>query len=353
SYATVKEAVKIKTGEKFAVKMISKKLMRGREYMILNEIDILKKISQGHKNILSLWDYFETPNNLYLVMDLCTGGELFDRICDVGQFYEKDAAKIILTVLDPVRYLHGLNVVHRDIKPENLLFKSRDQNSDLLIADFGLSKILDPGSGDEYLRTTCGTPGYMAPEVVLKKGHGKPVDMWSIGVMAYFLLCGYMPFESAANVVEIENVLNGVYTFDEMYWKDVSLAVDPQQRMTVERALNHPWITNSNAAPAKDLFPNVRKGFNARKTFKKAIDVVKAVNKLSSTQLSVRTKSNNSANPSPLYGTAEYQTGSSGNDFLAVQGPYMGGLSPLPLSENNSMDDVRIETDSHSHVEKH
>ncbi|KAJ3304323.1 hypothetical protein HDV03_002938 [Kappamyces sp. JEL0829] len=323
--------------------MISKKLMRGREYMILNEIDILKKISQGHKNILSLWDYFETPNNLYLVMDLCTGGELFDRfdlpsnrrICDVGQFYEKDAAKIILTVLDPVRYLHGLNVVHRDIKPENLLFKSRDQNSDLLIADFGLSKILDPGSGDEYLRTTCGTPG----------------------------LCGYMPFESAANVVEIENVLNGVYTFDEMYWKDVSLAardfishllvVDPQQRMTVERALNHPWITNSNAAPAKDLFPNVRKGFNARKTFKKAIDVVKAVNKLSSTQLSVRTKSNNSANPSPLYGTAEYQTGSSGNDFLAVQGPYMGGLSPLPLSENNSMDDVRIETDSHSHVEKH
>lgn len=77
----------------FSVKMISKKLMKGREYMILGEIAILKKISQGHPNILSLWDYFETPNNLYLVMDLCTGGELFDRICSVGQFYEKDAAK--------------------------------------------------------------------------------------------------------------------------------------------------------------------------------------------------------------------------------------------------------------------
>jgi calcium/calmodulin-dependent protein kinase I len=91
SYATVKEAVKIGTNERYAVKMISKKHMQGREDMILNEIGILKKISRGHKNIVTLWDYFETPNNLYLVMDLCVGGELFDRICDIGSFYEKVA----------------------------------------------------------------------------------------------------------------------------------------------------------------------------------------------------------------------------------------------------------------------
>lgn len=172
-------------------------------------------------------------------MDLCTGGELFDRICEVGQFYEKDAAKIIHTVLGAVKYLHGLNVVHRDLKPENLLFKDRSPNSDLLIADFGLSKYIVDLSADDTLKTTCGTPGYMAPEVLQKLGHAKPVDMWSIGVMAYFLygdwlllrfltsstqyrLCGYMPFETPTEVVDLNLVLRGMYSFDEMYWADVS-----------------------------------------------------------------------------------------------------------------------------------
>jgi calcium/calmodulin-dependent protein kinase I len=119
SYATVKEAVKIKTNEKFAVKQISKKLMLGKEHMIINEIEVLKTVSRGHPNIVTLWDYFETPNNLYLVLDLCTGGELFDRICEVGQFFEKDAAKIVKTVCDAVHYLHDKNVIHRDIKVIN------------------------------------------------------------------------------------------------------------------------------------------------------------------------------------------------------------------------------------------
>ena len=166
SYATVKEAVKISTGEKFAVKMISKKLMKGKEHMILNEIEILKKISKGHPNVLTLHDYFETPNNLYLVMDLCTGGELFDRICQVGQFYEKDAAKIVFTTLGAVSYLHKLNVVHRDLKPENLLFKTADPDSELLIADYGLSKLVGVGNVDGFLKTTCGTPGlHCTPDV--------------------------------------------------------------------------------------------------------------------------------------------------------------------------------------------
>lgn len=113
AYATVKEAEKISTGEKFAVKVIAKSLMQGREFMILNEIDILKKISQGHKNIVTLHDYFETPNNLYLVMDLCSGGELFDRLCDNGSFTEYDAAHVISIICDTVAYLHNLNIVHR------------------------------------------------------------------------------------------------------------------------------------------------------------------------------------------------------------------------------------------------
>lgn len=101
-------------------------------------------------------------------------------------FYEKDASLLVRTVIAATAYLHSQNIVHRDIKPENLIFKTKNGLSDLLIADFGLSKIMDPSQYD-VLMTTCGTPGYMAPEVIRKTGHGKPVDMWSIGVLTYFL----------------------------------------------------------------------------------------------------------------------------------------------------------------------
>ncbi|KAJ3052362.1 hypothetical protein HK097_006457 [Rhizophlyctis rosea] len=317
SYATVKEAIQIKSGQKYAVKVISKRLMQGREHMILNEIEVLKKISKGHPNIVTLWDYFETPNNLYLVMDLCTGGELFDRICEKGSFYEDDAAQIVRVVVDAVAYLHEQNIVHRDIKPENLLFKTKESLSELVIADFGLSKIMDPEKFDG-LMTTCGTPGYMAPEVIRKAGHGKSVDLWSIGVLAYFLLCGYTPFdyEAATQADEMTNILTGTYSFASEYWYDVSdsakdiirklLIVDPHKRLTSREALQHPWLkrfeteqTKQPAAapsPQTDLLPNVRDRFNARRMFRKAVDVVKAVNKLANSPNG--TNGHNSANSS-------------------------------------------------------
>lgn len=252
SYAIVKEATNIKDGKKYACKIISKKLMQGKEYMILNEIEILKKMSKGHHNIVTLWDYFETPNNLYLVMDLCTGGELFDRICDLGCFYENNAAHVIRTVTDAVSYLHEHNIVHRDIKAENLLFRSNDSD-ELVLADFGLSKLLGQ-SNFEALKTMCGTPGYMAPEVILKTGHGKAVDMWSVGVLTYFLLCGYTPFDAPSHGEEVQKILNNTFSFaPEEYWAGVSeqatdfiqklLVIDPHARMTAKQALKHPWLT--------------------------------------------------------------------------------------------------------------
>jgi serine/threonine protein kinase len=126
--------------------------MRGREKDIINEIEILKKVSKGHPSIIQLHDYFETPNNLYLVMDLCTGGELFDRIIDKGSFYEEDAARIIKAVLEVVKFLHSQDIVHRDIKPENILLRHKG-TFDIVISDFGLSKIIDP-NGIDPLRTT-------------------------------------------------------------------------------------------------------------------------------------------------------------------------------------------------------
>ncbi|KAI7866086.1 kinase-like domain-containing protein [Spinellus fusiger] len=290
SYAVVKEAMHIETGKYYAVKIISKQHMEGREHMIRNEIRILQKISQDHKNILSLTDYFETANNLYLVTDLASGGELFDRIYEKGSYFESDAANIIRTVCDAVAYLHDHDIVHRDLKPENLLFRTSEEDSDLLIADFGLSRIVD---SDKFhvLQTTCGTPGYMAPEIITQNGHGKPVDVWSIGVITYFLLCGYTPFEQENELQERNAIMRARYTFDDEYWGGISsnakdfikgcLTLVPDKRMTAHEALNHPWLSSlpvktpvAEEGP-RDLLPNVRKNFNARRTFKKAIDLVR------------------------------------------------------------------------------
>ncbi|KAI7155500.1 Ca/Cm-dependent protein kinase B [Hortaea werneckii] len=291
SYSVVKECVHIDTGRYYAAKVINKRLMAGREHMVRNEIAVLKRVSMGHQNILTLVDYFETMNNLYLVTDLALGGELFDRICRKGSYYESDAADLIRATLSAVAYLHDHGIVHRDLKPENLLFRTPEDNADLLIADFGLSRIMDEEQF-HVLTTTCGTPGYMAPEIFKKSGHGKPVDVWAIGVISYFLLCGYTPFDRDSNLEEMQAILVADYSFTPMeYWRGVSLTarqfikkcltIDPTKRMTAHEALSHPWIAGPESGRGEeDLLPTVKKNFNARRTLHKAIDTVRAINQL-------------------------------------------------------------------------
>ncbi|GAA6009813.1 hypothetical protein JCM10207_002118 [Rhodosporidiobolus poonsookiae] len=294
TYAVVKECVHIKTGKYYACKVINKRLMAGREHMIRNEISVLKSISQGHTNIVTLWDYFETQNNLYLVTDLCQGGELFDRICAKSYFLEEDAAKLVRTVMGAVEYLHSHGIVHRDIKPENLLYRSKDEDSDLLLADFGLSKVMDDHQFSA-LTTTCGTPGYMAPEIFKKLGHGKPVDVWAMGVVTYFLLCGYTPFDRDNQVDEIQAICKADYAFEpEEYWTGVSetardfinrcLVIDQTKRMTSAEALAHPWLasaaasttTSAEQSQRPDLLPSLRRNFDAKRTWRKAINMARA-----------------------------------------------------------------------------
>lgn len=246
----------------------------------------------GHQNILTLVDYFETMNNLYLVTDLALGGELFDRICRKGSYYESDAADLIRATLSAVAYLHDHGIVHRDLKPENLLFRTPEDNADLLIADFGLSRIMDEEKF-HVLTTTCGTPGYMAPEIFKKTGHGKPVDIWALGVITYFLLCGYTPFDRDTDFEEMQAILSADYDFRPTeYWRGVSdhakefirrcLTIDPTKRPTAHEALQHPFVAGvlSPEQTENNLLPTVKKNFNARRTLHAAIDTVRAINKL-------------------------------------------------------------------------
>ncbi|CCM04485.1 uncharacterized protein FIBRA_06665 [Fibroporia radiculosa] len=312
TYAIVKEAVHIKTGKYYACKVINKKLMEGREYMVRNEIAVLKKISKGCYNVVTLHDYFETSHNLYLCFDLCTGGELFDRICAKGNYYEADAAHLIRIIFNAVKYIHSCGIVHRDLKPENLLFRTKDEDADIMIADFGLSRVMD----DHALTEICGTPGYMAPEIFKKTGHGKPVDVWAMGVITYFLLCGYTPFDRNSQQEEMEAIIAGDYKFEpEEYWANVSdtarsfvsacLTIDPASRPTAAEALNHKWLASdrphyvpdpeSPTGGPTDLLPHVKKHFDARKTFRKAVFSMMAMKRMSTLAHSHSTS--NSAGP--------------------------------------------------------
>lgn len=269
---------------KVAIKIILKKNVKGNEKMVWDELDMLQRLK--HPHIVRFVDWFESRDKYYIVTELATGGELFDRICEQGKFTEKDASQTIKQVLGAVDYLHRNNVVHRDLKPENLLYLSRDPNSDLVLADFGIAKMLD--TKDEVLTTMAGSFGYAAPEVMLKKGHGKPVDMWSMGVITYTLLCGYSPFRSENLQDLIDECSNAQVVFHERYWKDVSedakdfilrlLQPNPDDRSTSLEALNHSWLRGDSATD-HNLLPEI-KAYMAKARLKRGIEMVKLANRI-------------------------------------------------------------------------
>ncbi|XP_014206241.1 calcium/calmodulin-dependent protein kinase type 1-like isoform X2 [Copidosoma floridanum] len=266
---------KDRPGELYAVKIIDKKALKGKEDSLENEIKVLRRFSRcvtsysgdgslkiddnneqklTHPNIVQLLETFEDKHKVYLVMELVTGGELFDRIVEKGSYTERDASSLIRQVLEAVDYMHEQGVVHRDLKPENLLYYSPDEDSKIMISDFGLSKMEDSG----IMATACGTPGYVAPEVLAQKPYGKAVDVWSIGVISYILLCGYPPFYDENDANLFAQILKGEFEFDSPYWDDISdsakdfisklMCVDVEKRYTCKQALGHPWISGNAAS---------------------------------------------------------------------------------------------------------
>ncbi|CAI4036305.1 hypothetical protein SMKI_15G1440 [Saccharomyces mikatae IFO 1815] len=290
SFGVVRQARKLSTNEDVAIKILLKKALQGNNVqlqMLYEELSILQKLS--HPNIVSFKDWFESKDKFYIVTQLATGGELFDRILSRGKFTEVDAVEIVVQILGAVEYMHSKNVVHRDLKPENVLYVDKSENSPLVIADFGIAKQLK--GKEDLIYKAAGSLGYVAPEVLTQDGHGKPCDIWSIGVITYTLLCGYSPFiaESVEGFMEECTASRYPVTFHIPYWDNISidakrfilkaLRLNPTERPTATELLDDPWITSKRIGTS-NILPDVKKGFSLRKKLRDAIEIVKLNNRI-------------------------------------------------------------------------
>ncbi|CAJ0917980.1 unnamed protein product [Ranitomeya imitator] len=238
----------------YAIKMIETKYREGRE-VCESELSVLRRVR--HTNIIQLIEVFETQERVYMVMELATGGELFDRIIAKGSFTERDATHVLQMVLEGVKYLHTLGITHRDLKPENLLYYHPGTDSKIMITDFGFASARKKGD-DCLMKTTCGTPEYIAPEILVKKPYTNSVDMWALGVISYILLSGTMPFEDDNRSRLYRQILKGKYSYSGEPWPSVSnlakdfidrlLMVEPSERMTATQSLKHPWVVSMAAS---------------------------------------------------------------------------------------------------------
>ncbi|XP_076840591.1 caM kinase-like vesicle-associated, like [Brachyhypopomus gauderio] len=263
-----------------------------------NEIMILKMVN--HPNILKLIDAFETRKEFYIIQELATGGDVFDWILDQGNYTERDAANVIRQVLEAVAYLHSLNIVHRNLKLENLMYYTENNHNKVVLRDFYLSRF-ENGSITE----PCGTPEYLAPEVVARHRYGRPVDCWAVGVIMYMLLSGNPPFydETEEENSDMHNriifcrIVAGDFEFDSPYWDDISPAakelvcklmeIDQMIRITAQEALWHEWIAG-NAASEKNLKEGVCAQFEknfAKAKWRKAIRVTTFMQRLRASEL--------------------------------------------------------------------
>ena len=277
SAGTVKLAVHIPTGLQVAVKIIPKRkffMNKKLEETTNRELAMLDRIAEfDHPHIVRTYGYINNPDNVYIVLELCEGGELLEELEHIGSYTEHDAATIVYNIVETLGYLHHRGIVHRDIKPENLLLKKKGDPDSIKLADFGLANILE---GKDSLQTVCGSPAYMAPEVHNMENYDEKVDMWSIGVILFLLLSGSLPFLPPRLVEKAERQ---DYEFSGKLWSGVSdaakdlvvrlLVADPKKRYGVEQVLSHPWITGENR---EDIDLNATKKaialFSAKRKFK-------------------------------------------------------------------------------------
>uniref|UniRef100_A0A7S3YG25 Protein kinase domain-containing protein n=1 Tax=Lotharella globosa TaxID=91324 RepID=A0A7S3YG25_9EUKA len=282
-FSIVKRCIDRKTGENLALKCINKSKLKEKDHRWLaSEIEILTAVS--HTNICRLVEVFHTQKMCYLVLELLQGGDLLERVADDHTFSDSDAADVIRTVAGVLEYLHRMGIIHRDLKPQNLVYRSEAKGAQLVVTDFGLSKFLKGGA--THTKTACGTPLYLAPEVIMGNGYGKECDLWSLGVMLYVLLTGYYPFYSSDRRRLYSKITRCSYkwpdngTYIDENAKDLVaklLVVDIKKRMTAAEVLKHPWLslprTNVGEGKARNNIRKMRAKEKLRKTVNYLIDI--------------------------------------------------------------------------------
>ena len=244
SFGKVKVAEHVLTGHKVAIKILNRKKIKAihMEEKVRREIKILRLFM--HPHIIRLYEVLETPHDIFVVMEYVKSGELFDYIVEKGRLGENEARHFFQQIVSGVEYCHRNMVVHRDLKPENLLL---DSKNNVKIADFGLSNVMRDG---HFLKTSCGSPNYAAPEVISGKLYSGPeVDVWSCGVIMYALLCGSLPFDDESIPNLFKKIKGGIYTLPSYVSPGARdlisrmLLVDPLKRITMAEIRNHPWCT--------------------------------------------------------------------------------------------------------------
>ncbi|CAN6826343.1 unnamed protein product [Brassica oleracea] len=265
-FGVTHECIEISTREsRFACKRISKEKLRTEIDVedVRREVEIMRSLPK-HANIVSFKEAFEDKDAVYLVMEICEGGELFDRIVSRGHYTERAAASVAKTILEVVKVCHEHGVIHRDLKPENFLFSNETETAQLKAIDFGLSIFFKPA---QRFNEIVGSPYYMAPEV-LRRNYGPEIDVWSAGVILYILLCGVPPFWAETEEGIAHAIVRGNIDFERDPWPKVSreakelvknmLDANPYSRLTVQEVLEHPWIQNAERAPNVNLGDGVR-----------------------------------------------------------------------------------------------
>jgi 5'-AMP-activated protein kinase catalytic alpha subunit len=263
-FAKVVQGIHIPTGEKVAVKIMDKAQIFSEPLnlnRIQREIAILKIVR--HKNIIKLYELMETPNKIYLVMEYCNGGELFDYIVSKQHLTERQACRFFQEIINSVEYLHSLNIVHRDLKPENLLLDKINNKITLKLIDFGISNCYSP---EKLLTTPCGTASYAPPEMHRgEEYYGLLSDVWSAGVVLYAMAFGYLPFCEDDEDTNINNIIEGNYEIPEEASPELAdllmhlLDINPLTRYDLEQIKQHPWF---NIVKPYKYIPGVIEGYH-------------------------------------------------------------------------------------------
>ena len=283
SYGVVYTTLNKVTNEEFAVKVIDRtKLKRKDDDGTFREVTVMKDL-RDVRHVVRLVDFYVEPQMFYVVQMYAQGGDVFDRLADRTAYTEKDARDLAIILLQTLVELHKRKICHRDLKPENLLLKDKIDDTNILLADFGFAKYVP----QEGLKTRCGTPAFVAPEILIGQRYGVQADMWSAGCLIYMLIGGYPPFQDQSHRGLFRKIRAADFTFHDMYWSNVSLyakqliskllTVDPRSRLTAHESLLTTWLEIHNDQLSRhDLSGSIEeiKKFDARRKLKSAIHAV-------------------------------------------------------------------------------